>query len=129
MKEITLHSGRELKINLAPFAVSKALYQAFLEEAKDVRMDGGIEVDIDLFKNLFCVAMSSKKIEACLWECMKRVTYNDFKITEETFEEEKAREDYIEVCLEVAKLNVAPFMKTLMQQYAPQLRALVSSLR
>ena len=114
-EDITLPSGAKLKITLSPFAVSKALYQACLEELKSLKLDPNAEVDLNLFKDLFCAGFSSKRIEQCLDECMKRVHYNDRKITPETFEPAEAREDYLQVCLEVALTNIRPFMKNLGQ--------------
>lgn len=116
--EVKLPSGALLKITMSPFAVSRALYQALLEEAKGLNLDPGAQVDVNLFKDLFCTALSSKKIESCLWECMKRATYNDLKITEDVFEPEAARDDYLSVCLEVARCNVLPFTKSLYARYA-----------
>lgn len=114
----TLPSGAKLKITLAPFKDARALYQALLEEAKVLKLDPTAEVDVNLYKDLFCVGLSSKKIEAALWECMKRVTYNDSRITEDIFEPVEARDDYMTVCFEVAKANIMPFTKSLYAQYA-----------
>ena len=114
-----LPSGSELKITVGSFAESKALYQAILEEAKDLKMDAQAEVDVNLFKDLFCTMMSSKKVESALWGCMRRVTYNGLKITESTFEDVEARQDYFEVCFEVAKENILPFTKSLYAKLSP----------
>ncbi len=120
MKEIKLPSGALLKIGLSPFAVSKALYQAFLKEIKPL----GISAKSDfasLYKDLFCVGFSSPEIEKCLWECFKRCTLDagagDLKIDEQTFEPLERRDDYMQVCIEVCKENVMPFMKSLIVQY------------
>lgn len=121
MREVTLPSGAVLKITLAPFAVSKALYQAILEEAKGVTVTSTTEMPT-LYKELFCMGFASKQIETCLWECFKRCTYNngkgDLKIDAETFEPAAARDDYMSVCIEVAKDNVTPFVKSLIAGYA-----------
>lgn len=121
-----LASGAELKIQLAPFADARALFQAVLEEAKALKINSQDEIDVNLFKDVFCAGLSSKKIEACLSLCMKRVTYNDLKIDENTFEPELARGDYMEVCWEVLQENILPFVKNLYAKYAPTLKALKS---
>lgn len=113
MKEIDLPSGAKLKIDMATFTASRALYQSFLEEMRGMKWNPSDEIDVNLFKDLFCSALSSKKVEACLWECMKKALYNDLRITLDTFEPVEAREDYLRVCLEVAHYNVGPFMKNL----------------
>lgn len=117
MKEVTLPSGATLKITLAPFTQSRDLYQAFLEELKGLKIDPTEEVDASFIKDLGCVALTSKKVETALWTCMQRATYNDLKITLDTFEPEASRDDYFTVCLEVAKVNIQPFTKSLYAQY------------
>jgi len=123
MIEKKLPSGSTLKFSLAPFADAKALYQACLEEMRGLTVDPREEIDVNLFKDLFCVALSSKKIEAAVWDCLKRATYNngkgDLKISSDTFEPLEARQDYIPACFEVAKENIAPFAKSLYAEFSP----------
>lgn len=118
MKTIKLPSGAELSIDVAPFADARALYQACLEEGKILRLDPTAEVDANLFKDLLCTALSSKKIEAAITKCMERALYNKLKITNDTWEPVEARDDYMTACLEVAKENILPFTKSLYAQYA-----------
>lgn len=119
MIEKKLPSGAILKITLAPFAEAKALYQACLEELRGLKVDPKEEVDVNLFKDLFCVGLASKKIEAALDVCMKRALYKDLKIDDKTFEDIEARQDYIPACFEVAKENISPFVKSLYAEYSP----------
>lgn len=120
MQEIKLPSGAVLKMGNTPFAVSKALYQSVLEELKGVSLDSKTELST-LYKELFCIGFSSKKIEACLYECFKRCLYFDgskeLKIEESTFEPEEARQDYMMVCMEVGKFNILPFGKSLWSEF------------
>jgi hypothetical protein len=115
--DIQLESGAKLMIALAPFKDAKELYQAALDELKSLKLDPQAEIDANFYKDIFCVGLSSKKIEAALLNCMKRCTYNGEKITEELFEDEKKREDYIIVCFHVLEQNIKPFTKALSQQY------------
>jgi hypothetical protein len=117
MREVTLPSGAKLNVALAPFADSKALYQALLEEAKGVKMDPQAEVDVNLFKDLFCAGLSSKKIEAAAMECAKRSIYNGEKLTLECFEPENARQDFYPMLFEVTKENVSPFTNDLYAKF------------
>lgn len=121
MREAKMPSGAVLKISLAPFAASKALYQALLAELRGIPMAAGMDRG-NMFKDLFCTAFASPHIEAALAECFKRCTYNagkgDLKIDDQTFEVAAAREDYTAVCIEVAKENVSPFAKSLYAEYA-----------
>ena len=120
MREVKLPSGATLKIGLAPFADSKALYQALLAEGKGIELNAGTDT-VSLFKQFFCSGFSSKEIEQCLWKCMERCTYNggkgDLKIDQDTFEPVEAREDFLVVCIEVGKENVSPFLKSLFVEY------------
>lgn len=120
-KDIKLPSGATLKVQPAPFAEAKALYQAVLEDLKAVAVGTKNELGSAL-KDVLCVGFSSPKIDAALNACLVRCIYNsgsgDFKIGKDTFEDIKAREDYVTVCMEVAEENLRPFLKGLMQAFA-----------
>lgn len=126
MREVKLPSGAILVLNPAPFADSKALYQAVLKEAKGVAFTTKVEMG-NVYKDLFCAGFSSPEIEKCLWVCMPRCTYNKLKITEDTFEPVSAREDFIIVCMEVAKENIHPFVKSLFAEWSNALESLTKS--
>lgn len=117
MKTMTLPSGAKLEITDAPFLEARALYQAVAEELKGVKVNPQDEVDVNLFKDMFCLAISSKKIEAALSACMRRATYDGQRITDDTWEPVAARGDYLTACMEVASVNIQPFMKSLFAQY------------
>ena len=114
-----LPSGAELKVTMADFATSKALYQAIAEELQGIKLNS-IEGE-QFAKDVFCVALSSKKIEACIWECAKRATYNGLKLDADTFESEEARQDYLECMFEITRVNTLPFMKSLYAKFSPLL--------
>lgn len=122
MKEIELPSGAKLKIGLAPFAASKELYQVILDEAKSLKIEASTEIDVSLFKDAFCAALSSKRIENAVLECAKKCVYNDLKIDGNTFEPVEARQDYIPMLIEVAKENLLPFTKSLSAKYGDILK-------
>lgn len=127
-KEITLQSGAILKITVAPFEESKALYQAVCEELRGVRIDSSSEAT-HLVKDLLCTGLSSKKIESCLAKCLARSTYNGIRIVKESdvFEKVEARADYIEVIYAVAEFNLAPFTKSLFARFSAMLELVGSS--
>lgn len=122
MRDVKLPSGATLKVAPSPFAVSKALYQAVLRELKSVTVNSKSDM-AELYKSIFCTGFASAEIEACLWECFKRCTYNDgrggadLKIDQDTFEPLERRDDYMVVCTEVAKDNILPFVKSLFAGY------------
>jgi len=115
VKSIHLPSGAVLKLGHTPFEESYALNEAFLKELKKIKFDSETEMSV-VFKDVFCVGFSSPKIKKALWTCFKRCIYSsekgDLKIDKDTFEPVEAREDYITVCMEVAKHNIGPFVKT-----------------
>lgn len=119
-KVVKLPSGATLKVGLPPFEVSKALYQAILEEVKGIPVSAKTDM-ASVYKDLICLGFSSKKIESCLWECFKHCLYADgrgeLKIDKDTFEPVAARDDYLTVCMEVTKENVNPFGKSLYAQF------------
>ena len=109
MKEVKLPSGAVLKITPSPFATAKALYQTLLKEGRSIAVSSKTDL-ASIYKDLFCIGFSSPEVEAALWECMKRCTYDngngEFKIDDKTFEPLSSRDDYLSVCMEVAKENV-----------------------
>lgn len=125
-EEIKLPSGALLKIQLAPFADARALYQAIAEELKGIK----IEMDSDAFslkKDVFCTFLASKKIEAAIWGCFPRVIYDGKKMDNDTFEPEAARDDYFMVCYHVTKANIMPFTKSLSAELGPILDLILQS--
>lgn len=120
MRDVKLPSGATLKITSAPFADSKALYKALLKEAKGIEISTKTEF-AQLCKQVFCAGFSSDEVEGCIWKCLERCLYDSgkgaFKITQDTFEDEKARTDYLSILVEVTKENVGPFMKSLYAEY------------
>lgn len=113
-------SGATLHVAAAPFAEAKALYQAVLSEIKMVSLaaDGQLQ---NLIKDVFCLGFSSKLIDACLWPCLQICTYDSgaggLKVDKDTFEPVKNRQDYIHVCMEVAKENIGPFANSLYVEF------------
>lgn len=130
MREVKLPSGAILKVSAAPFAASKALYQAFLKEAKTVEVNGAVDITAVL-KQLVCAGFSSTDVERCMWECCKRCLYNngkvESKIDESTFEPVAAREDFTPVWVEVGRENVLPFMNGLYAEFQKVLTTIESS--
>lgn len=116
--KVKLPSGAQLEIFLesTPFRTSKALYQAFIEDTKDISVTSKSDL-VGIFRAVVLSSISSKKVEPYLWECMKFATYNELKVDESTFEPISAREDFPVVCLEVAHANVYPFLKNLPAQF------------
>jgi hypothetical protein len=130
MKSVKMPSGATLKIGHPPFEISKALYQSMLDEVREkVRIDNHTLM-ADVYKDVFCLGFASKKVEACLWDCFQHCTYEGasgpLKIDKDTFEPLSAREDYMTVCIEVAKEVVSPFVKSLYAKYEPLIQKMLN---
>jgi hypothetical protein len=129
MREVKLPSGAVLKLKAAAFPVSKALYQAVLEELREIPISAQTQM-ASVYKDMFCVGFSSKKVEECLKECFKCCQYcdgrGDLKIDDDTFEPVAARDDYLTVCMEVAKENINPFGKSLYAEYGKYLEMILN---
>lgn len=110
--EVTLPSGKILKVTAAPFAEAKDLYESMLEQLSDLKIESNTEM-LAIYKDLFCKTFSNKRVAKALEACLKRSTYDNKRIDDTVFEPLDAREDYILVLWEVAQHNLAPFMKNL----------------
>lgn len=123
----TLDSGNILEVTLAPFEIGHRLLKSVTKELESVKIGLGIkgknlqdlfEMDINdeainTIKNIITRLISSDIVEESLWACMERATYNNQKISRDTFENEKAREDFLVVAKEVLWFNLTPFLKHL----------------
>ena len=117
-KKVSLPSGAELEITLAPFLEGHRLLAAVSACIKSVKIDDNVgqASNLNSLKDVFLECLTSKEVQAATLECLKRCTYNGQRITSwDIFEDVKAREDYMSVCTEVVKFNLTPFMKNLLQ--------------
>lgn len=119
---ITLKSGAELQVQIAPFAVGNRLLKTVARElaAVDFNMDfGEIDLskvsakDINTLKNAAFRLLQSDEVEKAVLECMKRCLYRGQAIRPDTFEDENARSDYLPIAWEVMKANLIPFFNGL----------------
>lgn len=115
--KITLPSGAKLEINPAGFAAAKALYKACAKELTLIKLNSADELGANFFKDVFMTALASDVIEAALWDCMEKVTYNGARVKPEIFEPMAARADYLAVCAEVARVNLVPFTSGLFARF------------
>lgn len=113
MREISLSSGAVLKIGSIPFDTANTLKKVIIRDLKSIPIDSQKQV-IDICKDYLCLAFGSEEVEKCLWECMKRCTYNagagDLKIDKETFMSLESRKDFTEIQFEVGKEALMPFL-------------------
>lgn len=128
MREQILASGAILKIQMAPYRPAKTLFDAIVREAKSSNISFDTELDVNFIKNICLGVVSSPEVEKSLWPCLAHCTYDGLRINEDTFNSLQAREDFLEICMEVGKENVLPFAKHLYAKLLPQLEAMGLSL-
>ena len=118
-EKVSLPSGAELEMTLAPFLEGEKLFSATAECLKQVKIDGNTEVEdltsnLNSLKDVFLMCITSQQMKDAMLGCLKRCTYNGQRITSwDIFDDVKAREDYLVVCWEVVKFNLTPFTKSL----------------
>lgn len=117
--KVSLPSGAELEITLAPFMEGERLFASMAECLKGVKLDGNANMqdvvgDLNGLKDMFLSCLTSHSLKEAILACLKRCTYNKQRITSwDIFDDIKAREDYLPVCWEVCKFNLAPFTRNL----------------
>ncbi len=122
--KVSLPSGAELEITLAPFTEGERLFSAVAECIKGVKIDANAEIEnltsnINGIKDIFLSCLTSEKMKEAILACLKRCTYNKQRITSwDIFDDIKAREDYLSVCWEVVKFNLSPFTKNLISKFS-----------
>jgi hypothetical protein len=118
---------KELRITPASFADANALQKAIGRALKGSSFDlsklpgdsraelppGFLEGAIGLILN---VAISDD-VEACLFECAKRVLWGQDKIDRDFFEAVDHRELYYPIMYEIISENVGPFIKGLVSKF------------
>jgi hypothetical protein len=127
MGQIVTSTGKTANIAVAGFkdamrlnnAVLAAFAQHGLKEFDIAKAIGAarkgdiLSGDVDLSALFAGVAgvIADAHVNACLWPCLIKSLYGQEKITEATFEDESAREDFYAIALECVKVNLLPFWK------------------
>lgn len=122
-EEVVLPSGAKLEMTLAPFSESEDLFSCFADCLKKVNVDMNADAEdlgthLNSLKEVFLNCLTSKELKSSLLRCLKRCSYNKRRITDwEIFEDVEARQDYLSVCWEVSRFNLAPFTKNLFSKF------------
>lgn len=121
--KVSLPSGAELEMTLAPFMEGERLFSATANCLKSIKVDGNTDVEdltsnLNTLKDAFLSCLTSQAMKDAILACLKRCTYNKQRIASwDIFDDIKAREDYLMVCWEVCKFNLAPFTKNLFSKF------------
>ena len=121
-----LESGALLDLSICSFAEGNRLMKAVAKEIKSIQISLGASEQapdflklkvgddaMNTIKNLVASLLASDEIEAALWPCIERGTYNSIHIQRDIFEDEKVRADYIPIMKEALVFNLNPFFKSL----------------
>ena len=121
-----LESGALLDLSICSFAEGNRLMKAVAKEIKNTQISLGAKGQMGDFlklqvgddalntiKNLVTGLLASDEIEAALWPCIERGTYDGVHIKKDIFEDEKTRADYIPILKEALVYNLSPFFKSL----------------
>lgn len=123
MEKVTLSSGALLEITESDILTQHKLFQQVCKEmrAVDVTALTSKKVDLNFIKDLFCIILSSEEIYKLLEPMLRRATYNGAKINDfKFFDNPEAKPDFIEVLKEVARVNLAPFGKSVLSMLKEQ---------
>ncbi len=130
---IPLPSGAQLVLGISDVREANELKKAVARELVAVNVNlTTLDIaklspdEMNSFKNIFFQILGSDLIEAALWKCISRCTYNQTRITWETFQPENAREDYQNVAWEVMVYNLRPFGKSLLSLLTANLAKVLS---
>lgn len=122
--EFLAPSGKKVVINPAPFGEVMALKSAIGRAVSQSEIDVDINA-ADLFNQDFNPASIAKialfidsdaEINSRLFGCLSRCLRDGEKITEATFEDVSAREDYYPIAFACLKENLSPFLKPLLSR-------------
>ena len=121
-----LESGAVLDLSICSFAEGNRLMKAVAKEIKNTQISLGAKGQMGDFlklqvgddalntiKNLVTGLLASDEVEAALWPCIERGTYDGVHIKKDIFEDEKVRADYIPILKEALVYNLFPFFKSL----------------
>ena len=108
-------TGARIVIN--PCSLTEAFKLKSLIEKSLVFGGRSIEelLDEDLMTLLLTVD-SSEEVMLCLFDCLKKSTYNDIAIKPELFDDVKCREDLYEIFYNCIKVNIYPFFKKVLSK-------------
>jgi hypothetical protein len=115
-KEFKMPSGAKLTVSVCPFADANALLKALLKSAKGIGVPKDLlQADVSVLKDVLISAATSDDVEAALFKCGSRASYQNVKVTAELFDDtnlgEIARKDYYSIWSKIVEVNCSPFFE------------------
>jgi hypothetical protein len=110
-------SGAAVVLPSAPWRDAVALKNAIHKEMAQSNIAIDLNADISVVVKFVFQVDSSESIYDAIMKCLAKGTYNTVKISEATFEDEKAREDWYDILEGCLKVNYFPFVVGLRSKY------------
>ena len=112
-------TGARIVINPCSFVEARKLQSTIQKALLGQQLNLERLMDTDLMTVIFALD-SSEEVLDCLFMCLKKSLYNDNAIKPELFDDLKAREDLYEIFFNCIKLNIYPFLKTVLSKLGIQ---------
>jgi hypothetical protein len=100
--KFTAPSGAEVEITVSSAETCGELFRLVLEKIEGKEFSKLNSTDV-------MGLLLTPKIKEILFKCMEKATYNNERITKDTFEDEKRRQDYFPISEAVMTANISPF--------------------
>lgn len=120
-------NGKELMITPASFSEAMALQKAIGRALRGTKLElpenMTAQIDPSTFGDIIGAVLgvaTSDDVEAALFACSSRALYGPTKepVNRDFFEKVENRELYYPIMIEIIKVNVGPFFKSLISKYA-----------
>ena len=112
-------TGAKIVINPCSFVEARKLQSTIQKALLGQQLNLEQLWSTDLMTVVFALDSSEEVID-CLFNCLKKSTYNDLAIKPEVFDDIKAREDLYVIFYNCIKLNLYPFLKTILSKLGIQ---------
>lgn len=112
-------TGARIVINPCSFVEARKLQSTIQKALLEQKLNLEQLWDSDLMTVIFALDSSEELFDA-LFTCLKKSQYNDIAIKPEVFDDVKAREDLYEILFNCIKLNIYPFLKTILSKLGIQ---------
>lgn len=122
-QEFVAPSGAKIVINVADWQDAKRLKKAIQKELAASGVSIDLKADISRLIAAVVSVDASDAVDAAFVPCLARCLRDGQKITDATFNDVKAREDYYEIIYRCAEANLAPLVRGLISLLPPEFMA------
>lgn len=114
--EFQLSSGAKLVVTPASFEDASALRNGIIRAAKGTPLPEDLQnMEMTDLKDFLISAVTSEEVDKAMFKCAERAVYENVRVSRGLFDDPKfqdrAREDYYEICWKIVEVNLSPFFK------------------